>query len=261
MAYFAVSADSYARFMGRFSTPLAAPFADLGLQDVDPGSRVLDVGSGPGMLTAELARRCGEANVAAVEPMVAFAEANAAAHPEADVRVASAESLPYDDGVFGAALAQLVVHFMSDPVAGLAEMARVTAPGGRVSACVWDHGGDSGPLSPFWRAVKRFEPTAGEGALAGASAGDLTDLFTRAGMPGVEETRLTISVEFPTFEDWWEPFTLGVGPAGQYVAALDGADRERLVAALREDLGDAPFTIEASAWVGTARNESEPGIP
>jgi hypothetical protein len=141
---------------------------------------------------------------------------------------------------------------MTDPVAGLAEMARVTARGGRVSACVWDHGGDSGPLSPFWRVVKRSDPAAGEGALAGASAGDLTDLFTRAGMPAVEETRLTVSVEFPTFEDWWEPFTYGVGPAGQYVAGLDDPGREQLVAALREERGDGPFTIEASAWAGTS---------
>ncbi|MFC5731659.1 MULTISPECIES: class I SAM-dependent methyltransferase [Nocardioides] len=252
MAYFDVSADSYARFMGRFSTPLAVPFADLGLDGVEPGSRVLDVGSGPGMLTAELARRCGEAQVAAVEPMEIFAEANAAAHPEADVRVASAESLPYEDGRFGATLAQLVVHFMSDPVAGLAEMARVTAPGGRVSACVWDHGGDSGPLSPFWRVVKRSDPSAGEGRLPGATEGDLTDLFTRAGMPGVAETRLTVSVEFPNFDDWWEPFTYGVGPAGAYVTGLDDGGRERLVAALREEHGDAPFTIDASAWAATA---------
>lgn len=253
MTLFDVAADSYVRFMGRFSAPLSAPFADVGLAGVAPGARVLDVGCGPGMLTGELARRQGEALVSAVEPVEAFVTATATACPSADVRRATAEDLPFGDGAFAATLAQLVVHFMSDPVAGLREMARVTAPGGRVSACVWDHSeGGTGALSGFWRVVQRYDPAAvGEGALPGSTAGDLTRLFAEAGLREVEETLLTVRLSFPTFEEWWEPFTLGVGPAGAYVNGLNQIERAGLVGALREEYGDGPLVVEAGAWTAT----------
>ena len=239
MAYFDTPAEAYVRFMGRFSSPLAGSFADFGLGGVAPGARVLDVGCGPGMLTAELVRRHGAANVTAVDPMPAFVQATASAYPEVETRVASAEDLPFGDSTFGATLAQLVVHFMTDPAAGVREMARVTAPGGRVAACVWDHGGDSGPLSGFWSAVTRLDPGAEtESGLTGSRQGQIVHLLEQAGLRDVVEDRLTVTVEFPTFEDWWTPFTAGVGPAGQYVARLDDAGRERLVAALREEYGD-----------------------
>ena len=138
-------AGSYARFMGRFSEPLAPLFADLvGM----PGDgRVLDVGCGPGVLTAELVRRLGTDRVDAIDPSPAFVAAARERLPGVDVREGAAESLPYADATYDAALAQLVVHFMKDPARGLAEMARVTRHGGLVAACVWDHGGGRGPLS------------------------------------------------------------------------------------------------------------------
>jgi ubiquinone/menaquinone biosynthesis C-methylase UbiE len=125
---FNVAADAYDRFMGGWSRPLSSLFADLA--DVTPGQRVLDVGCGPGNLLAELEARLGAGAAAAVDPSEPFVSAARARHPAADVRQASAESLPYPDASFDAALAQLVVHFMADPVAGLREMARVTRPGG-----------------------------------------------------------------------------------------------------------------------------------
>lgn len=252
MALFDVAADAYVRFMGRFSTPLSAPFADIGLTGVDPSARVLEVGCGPGILTCELVKRQGEDKVSAVDPVEAFVQATAASYPAADVRVASAEDLPYPDDAFGATLAQLVVHFMSDPAAGMGEMARVTVPGGRVSACVWDHAGGTGALSAFWRVVQRCDPTAvGEEALPGSWEGDLTRMFTEAGLHDVEETLLTVHREFATFDEWWEPFTLAVGPAGAYVRGLNQIERAGLEGALREEYGDGPLTIRASAWTAT----------
>ena len=131
---FDVGADAYTRFMGRYSEPLAARFADLA--GVRPGQRALDVGCGPGALTAELAGRLGAGEVCAVDPSESFAGAAGERLPGVTVSVAAAERLPFPDGAFDAVLAQLVVHFMADPVAGLREMGRVTRRGGVVGACV-----------------------------------------------------------------------------------------------------------------------------
>ncbi len=247
-----VSATSYLGFMGRFSVPLSPLFIELGLP-TDATSAV-DVGCGPGVLTAVLAERLGATNVAACDPAPDFVAAATAAHPGVDVRVAGAEEMPFEDDAYDAALAQLVVQFMSDPLAGVQEMARVTRPGGRVAACVWDHGGGTGPLSPFWHAVQRRDPSVvGEGRRTGTSTGDLARLFNDAGLRDVEESRLVVSVAFPTFDDWWLPYTDGVGPAGSHFRGLPEPEREGLVADLRTDLGDGPFTIDAAAWaaVGT----------
>ena len=139
---FNVSADAYMRFMGRYSEPLATQFADLA--GVRGGQRVLDVGCGPGALTAELVNRAGADAVSAVEPSASFLDAARDRLPGVDIKQSAAEQLPFPDAGFDAALAQLVVHFMADPVTGLREMGRVTRPGGLVAACVWDHAAGAG---------------------------------------------------------------------------------------------------------------------
>ncbi len=244
---FAVPADAYDRFMGRYSVLLSPQLADLA--GVGPGHRVLDVGCGPGALTAELVDRLGPAAVAAVDPSEPFVEAARVRNPAVDVRQASAELLPFPDRTFDAALAQLVVHFMTDPAAGLEEMRRVTREDGVVAACVWDHAGGQGPLSPFWEAVHDLDgPVTDESGLAGSAEGDLARLFESAGLRDVEDTALSVGVEHPTFEEWWTPFTLGVGPAGAHVAGLDEEQRVRLRERCRTLLPDPPFVLTARAW-------------
>ncbi len=247
MSSFAVPADAYDRFMGRYSVLLAAPFADLA--GIAAGQRVLDVGCGPGALTAELVDRVGASSVAAVDPSEPFVAAARARNSGVDVQRAAAEERPYPDASFDAALAQLVVQFMADPTAGIAEMRRVTRPDGVVAACVWDHAGGQGPLSPLWDAARDLDPgVKGEGRFVGTQQGDLARLFEAAGLREVEETALSVGVEHPTFEEWWEPFTLGVGPAGVYVKGLEPARREALRERCRAILPEPPFVLTAQAW-------------
>jgi len=244
---FDVAAEAYDRFMGRYSTQLSAGLADLA--QVAAGQRALDVGCGPGALTGELVARLGAENVAAVDPSESFVAAARERHPGVDVRLAPAEQLPHQDGAFDAALAQLVVHFMADAVAGIREMARVTRAGGAVAASVWDMAGGRAPLSLFWQAARQLNPRAeDESHLAGARARHLAELFDAAGLRDVEEAELTASATYESFEEWWQPYTLGVGPAGAYAASLGEDDRAALRERCRELLPEAPFTLTATAW-------------
>jgi SAM-dependent methyltransferase len=245
---FRVAAEAYDRFMGRYSAPLAATFVDFAA--LPPDARVLDVGCGPGALTSELTRRFGTGGrITAAEPSPEFVEAARTRFPGIDVHQAPAEDLPFHDADFDAALAQLVVHFMADPVRGLGEMRRVTRAGGVVAACVWDHGGGTGPSSLLWASAKQVDPDApDEDRLPGSVAGDLTRLFEEAGLQDVQEERLAVRVQHPDFDEWWERFTLGVGPAGAYVGSLDDERRAALREQCRAAVPPAPFTIEAAAW-------------
>lgn len=244
---FEVAARSYGLFMGRYSEPLAVELTAL--MSLSPGSRALDVGCGPGALTARLVDRLGVGSVRAVDPSAPFVSAARERFPGLDVRQGRAEGLPWPDDSFDVAAAALVVHFMRDPVAGLREMGRVVRAGGTVAATVWDHGGGRGPISPFWRAVRSLDPAApDESGLAGARAGHLASLFVEAGLDVIWDTALTVRVRYSSPEEWWEPYTLGVGPAGSYVSGLDDARREALRRRCLEQVPPAPFDIDATAW-------------
>jgi SAM-dependent methyltransferase len=244
---FEVAAEAYDQFMGRYSTLLAPQMADLAR--VADGQRAIDVGCGPGALTTELVRRLGANHVAAVDPSASFVLATRQRHPGVDVRQAPAEALPFPDGTFDAALAQLVVHFMADPVGGLRETRRVTKPGGVVTACVWDHAGGSGPLGLFWEVARALDPeTVDESHLAGAREGHLEELFEAAGLRDVRASTVVAHVEHATFDAWWDPYTRGIGHAGAYVAGLDEQARGRLRAACRARMPDGRIVIDAVAW-------------
>jgi SAM-dependent methyltransferase len=246
---FGAPADSYDRFMGRYTRTLAPLLADAA--GVASGMRALDVGCGPGGLTDVLAARVGEARVAAIDPAPQFAAACRERHPGADVRVGVAEELPWDDDAFDAALACLVVAFMRDADRGVREMARVTRPGGTVAACMWDiPGGGMTMLSTFWRAAHAVDPSApGERGRPGVTEGDLGERFRRAGLQDVVEGALEATAEYTGFDDLWEPFTLAVGPVGEYLAGLPPERQAQLRETLRAEMpADGPFTLTARAW-------------
>jgi SAM-dependent methyltransferase len=250
---FSVGADEYDRFMGRYSLPLATGFVEFAR--IETADQVLDVGCGPGAVAAELIRRHNA--VWAVDPSERFVAAVRVRYPGVRVHRGEAEELPFEGHVFDAALAQLVIHFMADPLAGLREMARVTRRQGIVAACVWDHAGGRGPLGLFWDVARELDPDVeDESQLAGVREGHLKELFQAAALREIEESVLSVDVEHPSFEDWWEPFLLGVGPAGSYVARLDSTRRARLRDLCRERLPTEPFVVSARAWAARGLAQS-----
>lgn len=249
MTLFVAPAGDYDRFMGRYLPSLAPAFADAA--GITFGMRVLDVGCGPGGLTRELAARVGADNVAAIDPAPQFVAACASRNPGVDVREGVAERLPWADDEFDAALGCLVIGFMTDPDRGLREMARVTRPGGRVAACAWDvETGGMTMLATFWAAVRRVEPAAtGEAGMAGTEHGDIAERMRRVGVIGVVDGHLDAHADYTGFDEFWEPFTLGVGPAGRYLRSLPPDRQARVRAACRESLPDGPFRMDARAWM------------
>jgi SAM-dependent methyltransferase len=243
---FDVSGDAYDTFMGRFARVLAPAFADF--SGIRSGLTVLDVGCGSGILTDELARRLGGGSVAAADPSP-LVEACAARVPEADVRTAPAEALPWPDDSFDAALAQLVLHFLEEPVVGLAEMRRVVRAGGVVAACSWNFK-EMPLLRTFWQAARTVVPAAPGETLQFGTLDELAELGGEAGLENVEAAPLDVSAGYEHFEELWGSFQLGVGPAGQFCASLSPELREAVRDEYLSRLGDPSgrFTLDAQAW-------------
>ncbi len=255
-ASFRVPAAAYDLYMGAWSRPLAALFADAA--GVRRGDRVLDVGCGTGALTAELARRIGAESVAAVDPSEPSVTACAARVAGADVRVGDAETLPFADAAFDVALCQLVVNFMTDARVGVGEMLRATRSGGTVAACTWDYRDGMTMLRVFWDAATAVDPDAPhEGrVMPFCMPGDLERLWQDVGLGDVKTAELVVERVYASFDDFWEPFTLGVGPGGSYCMSLDEPRREKLRAEcfrlLGSPTGQLPMTARAWFVRGTA---------
>jgi SAM-dependent methyltransferase len=257
---FRASADAYDRLVGRYGSQLAS--ALIGFAGVEPGMRAVDVGCGPGALTAALAERLGTANVRAADPSEPFVEACRGRVPGVEVVVAGAEALPFADGTADAALSQLVVNFMRDAEAGVREMARVTRPGGVVASCVWDYAGEMTLLRAFWDAARDVEPERAAAADEGVvmrwcAEGELAELWHAAGLRDVRSAPLVVSAGYAGFDDLWAPLPTGVAPSGAFCASLDEDGRAALHDAYRRRLGvgAGPFELTARAWAvaGVAR--------
>jgi SAM-dependent methyltransferase len=255
---FLVSGQAYDRFMGRYSRPLAVAFADAA--GVLAGQAALDVGCGPGALTGVLVDRLGAGSVSAVDPSPPFVSDCAARHPGVAVRLGQAEAIPFEAGRFDRVLAQLVLHFVTDPARCAGEFRRVLRPGGVAAACVWDFADGMQMLRQFWDAALAIEPAAPDEArtLRFGREGEIADLFVSAGLADVTETTLQVHSTYASFAELWSGFLAGVGPAGSYCVGLTEQRRAALHDELFRRLG-APagaFTLAATARCASGRSRS-----
>ena len=237
---FRVGGDAYDDFMGRYSRRLAPLFADFAR--VEPGSRALDVGAGTGALTTELVSR--RAAVAAADPSPEFVAVLRERFPGLEVEEAPAESLPWGDGVFEVALAQLVVAFVSDGPAAVAEMARVAR---RVAVCMWGVA-EVEMFAALDRTAEEIGASRANEPRRYRSAPELHELLAPLGE--VESAELDVTAGYRDFEEFWQAMGRGVGPAGQWVASLDDDRRERAREELSRQLGSpsGPFELQARAF-------------
>jgi SAM-dependent methyltransferase len=251
--------EQYERYVGRWSRSVAAEL--LAWLDMPAGLRWLDVGCGTGALSETIARRGQPAALAAVDRSTSYVSHARVNLRDAGVRlaVAGAEALPFAGGVFDAVVSGLVLNFVSDPAGAVAEAARVTAGGGTVAAYVWDYADGMALMRHFWDAAVDLDPRArelDEGVRFPLCRPEpLADLFATA-LDAVEVREIEVPTVFRDFDDYWEPFLGGQGPAPSYVMSLGPPDRDRLRERIRSRLPSAPdgsIHLTARAWAARGR--------
>jgi SAM-dependent methyltransferase len=256
-AYHASDGAAYERFLGRWTRLVAEPF--VAFARLPPDGDILEVGCGTGSVALALAPRRPQGRVVAIdiaEPYVAYARHRQGAAP---VRFAVCDAchLAYRDHAFAGAVAQLVLNFVPNAIAALREMRRVTRPGGTIAAAVWDFRGGLVYQRLFWDTAAGIDPAA-------AAVRDrlfshplalpegLIDLWQQAGLAKTERASLTIRMDYPSFNDYWEPLLGGQGPVGTYVGELSPALRaeieERVRGAYLSGAPDGPRSMTATAW-------------
>lgn len=250
---FGAGGAAYDRFMGRYSEQLAPAFADFA--GIGAGTRVLDVGAGPGALAAVAVDRVGAARVSALDPTDAFVQVCRARLPEVQVRQGPAEQIPFEDAAFDVAAAQLVFHFLSDPARAAAEMIRVVRPGGVIATCVWDFAEGMQMLRAFWDAALDLDAEAPDEArvMRFGREGELTEVLSAGGLGEVTETTLQVTSVYADFDELWEGFLGGIGPAGAYCLSLPQDRREALRERLFEVVGHPRGSLSMSALARAAR--------
>ena len=252
MAEMFTSAKAYEGMMGRWSTRLAPLFVDFAR--VQSGARILDLGCGTGSLVQTLADRATGSDLVGIDPAQPFIDY--CRERFTDQRISfdcgNGMDLPYANDSFDHSLSLLVFQFIPQPEKAASEMRRVTRPGGIVAACTWDREG--GVSTIFWEETVKLDPTAearAERPRHCSCQGQLTALWHATGLKNIDETALQIRTDFSSLDDYWVPFTKGVGPQGVYVADLSperrGALREALRKRLLADRPDGPFSLSARA--------------
>ena len=249
-------AEAYERFMGRWSRLVAPRLVDF--TALPPTGRVLDIGSGTGSLSFSLAERKPQLRIVGLDPSqqyVAYASSRNRFAARASFEVGDAQQLRFSDASFDAALSLLVFNFIPDPRKALSELRRVTRPGGKISAAVWDYGAGMRMLRTFWDAAVHSDPHAeklDEKHMPLCRAGELSALWKQGGLENVREQSIAIKMKFESFPDFWDPFLLGQGPAGAYVRRLDPGrlqtlriEVQRLLSRTHEN---KPFVLPARVW-------------
>jgi ubiquinone/menaquinone biosynthesis C-methylase UbiE len=241
----------YETYMGRWSRQLAPAYVAFAAPQ--NGDRVLDIGTGTGALASALEAALGSSDITGVDPsagFIAYATKNAKSG-RARFEVGDAQKLRFTDASFDQTMSMLVINFIPDHNKAIAEMRRVTRPGGVVSSCVWDYADGMESLRIFWDEVVALDPAAEpkhERNMKLTHEGQLGALWKSAGLAKVQEKALVIDQAFKSFDDYWGPFLSGVGPGGAYVASLSDERRQQLEGRLRNRLGNGAFTIKARAW-------------
>lgn len=244
----------YEQYVGRWSRQVAPAF--LSWMNIPAGRRWLDVGCGTGALCAAIVDRCSAASVTGVEPSEGFlktAKENLAGR--AALHQGSATEIPLGDASVDVVVSGLVLNFVPDQRAALTEMARVTGKGGTIGAYVWDYAGKMELMRYFWDAAVELEPEAAkldEGVrfpLCRPEA--LEKLFAGAGLDKIEVRAIDIQTSFVNFDDFWQPFLGGQGPAPAYAMSLDEPARVRLQNRIKERLpteASGSISLTARAW-------------
>jgi len=254
--------DPYEQYVGRWSRRVAPLF--LSWLNIPTGRKWLDVGCGTGALCAAIVDYCSPAAVFGVEPSEGFLKtARERLAGRAELRRGSATEIPLDDASVDVVVSGLVLNFVPDPRAALAEMARVTVNGGAIGAYVWDYAGKMELMRFFWDAAVELNPDAtpdvvrmDEGVrfpLCRPEA--LVELFASSGLNEVEVTAIDIPTPFSSFEDYWRPFLGGQGPAPAYAMSLDETTRARIRDRIRERIpieGDGTISLTARVWATSA---------
>jgi SAM-dependent methyltransferase/uncharacterized protein YndB with AHSA1/START domain len=250
------NAEAYERFMGRWSRLVAPQLVDFA--EAPEEGRVLDVGSGTGSLAFALAERKPRSRVVGIDPSdeyVAYANRRNRFPDRVRFEAGEAQQLRFADASFDAGLSLLVFNFIPDPRKALREVRRVTVPGGRISAAVWDYGDGMRMLRAFWDGAVSADPGAGkldEKHMRLCRAGELSALWRQGGLEDVHEQALGITMRFESFADYWDPFLLGQGPAGAYARGLPPEKLQALRSEVRRRVSpsaeDMPFALPARVW-------------
>jgi SAM-dependent methyltransferase len=237
--YNARDAGNYERLMGRWSRRLAPLFIEhAGIAD---GEEALEVGCGIGSLTFALGEAARFARLTAVDQSAVYLAAAQAKNRDPRIQLEQGDgcALRFPAASFDRTLSMLVLpSVVPQPEQMVAEMRRVTRPGGVVAAAFWDTPGGTPHQRMFWDPAAALDEAAGTARDAALSRpvytpGALPRMWAEAGLVHIDERSLMIRMEFTNFEDYWEPFASGEGGLGAYVATLDVARRGRLEQRLR----------------------------
>lgn len=247
--------DAYERWIGRWSRPVGVEF--LAWLDQADGRRWLDLGSGTGALTETILATAAPVYVVGVEPSAPFVAhaRDRVRDPRASFVEGAAGALPLDAGSVDVAVAGLVLNFVPDLAAGLADLRRVVVPGGTIAGYVWDYAGRMEIIRRFFDAAIELDPAAAAADEALrfpiCAPGPLRAAFEDAGLLEVEVRAIEVPTTFSSFDDYWTPFLSGIAPAPRFAMGLSEVERSRLRDRLRSTLpteDDGSIHLVARAW-------------